>query len=193
MKNILVYCGSSAGFDEVYKNAAIELGKLMAEQGMRLIYGAGSVGLMGIIADSILENGGEAIGVIPSFMEKWEVQHKGLTECHVVETMHVRKQMMAEMADGVIAMAGGFGTLDELFEILTWRQLSLHAMPIGLLNTSGFYNPLLEMTERMVSEGFLKNVNKEMMMVSSTPGELLEKLKGYTSDNQTVGKWIEKA
>jgi uncharacterized protein (TIGR00730 family) len=154
MKNILVYCGASVGFDEIYKNTAIAAGKLLVEKNKTLVYGAGSVGIMGIIADAVLENGGEVIGVIPSFMEKFEVQHKGLTQIHVVETMHQRKQLMAEISDAVVALPGGWGTLDELFEILTWKQLGLHQMPVGLLNVNGFYDPLIEMIHKMVKEGF---------------------------------------
>ncbi|MEA5457767.1 TIGR00730 family Rossman fold protein [Arcicella sp. LKC2W] len=193
MKNILIYCGSSAGHNEIYKKTATQVGETLAKQGLSLIYGGGSVGLMGTVADAILANGGEAIGVIPSFMEPWEVQHKGLTECIVTETMHTRKQIMAEKSDAVIALPGGWGTLDELFEILTWRQLGLHKMPIGVLNTNGFYDDLLKMLEKMVSEGFLKEANLQMLIVDDNIDSLLEKLKNDSSEGELVGKWIGRA
>jgi uncharacterized protein (TIGR00730 family) len=193
VKNILIYCGSSAGHNEIYKKTATQVGETLAKQGLSLVYGGGSVGLMGTVADAILANGGEAIGVIPSFMEPWEVQHKGLTECIVTETMHTRKQIMAEKSDAVIALPGGWGTLDELFEILTWRQLGLHKMPIGVLNTNGFYDDLLKMLEKMVSEGFLKEANLQMLIVDDNIESLLEKLKNDSSEGELVGKWIGRA
>lgn len=193
MKNILIYCGSSAGHNEIYKNTATYVGKTLANQGLNLVYGGGSVGLMGIVADAILANGGEAIGVIPSFMEPWEVQHKGLTECIVTQTMHTRKQIMAEKSDAVIALPGGWGTLDELFEILTWRQLGLHKMPVGILNTNGFYDPMIVMLERMVSEGFVKEANLKMLIVDDNIESLLEKLRNDVSEGELVGKWLGRA
>ena len=193
MKNILIYCGSSAGYNEIYKTTATHVGKTLANQGLILIYGGGSVGLMGTVADAILANGGEAIGVIPSFMEPWEVQHKGLTECIVTDTMHTRKQLMAEKSDAVIALPGGWGTLDELFEILTWRQLGLHKMPIGILNTNGFYDHLLVMLEKMVSEGFVKEANLKMLIVDDDIESLLEKLRNDVSEGELVGKWLGRA
>ena len=193
MKNILIYCGSSAGHNEIYKNTATHVGKTLANQGLNLVYGGGSVGLMGTVADAILANGGEAIGVIPSFMELWEVQHKGLTECIVTQTMHTRKQIMAEKSDAVIALPGGWGTLDELFEILTWRQLGLHKMPVGILNTNGFYDPMIVMLERMVSEGFVKEANLKMLIVDDNIESLLEKLRNDVSEGELVGKWLGRA
>jgi uncharacterized protein (TIGR00730 family) len=193
VKNILIYCGSSAGHNEIYKKTATQVGETLAKKGLSLVYGGGSVGLMGTVADAILANGGEAIGVIPSFMEPWEVQHKGLTECIVTETMHTRKQIMAEKSDAVIALPGGWGTLDELFEILTWRQLGLHKMPIGVLNTNGFYDDLLKMLEKMVSEGFLKDANLKFLIIDDNIESLLEKLKNDSSEGELVGKWIGRA
>jgi uncharacterized protein (TIGR00730 family) len=193
MKNILVYCGASVGFDEIYKNTAIAAGKLLVEKNKTLVYGAGSVGIMGIIADAVLENGGEVIGVIPSFMEKFEVQHKGLTEIHVVETMHQRKQLMAEVSDAVVALPGGWGTLDELFEILTWKQLGLHQMPVGLLNVNGFYDPLIEMIHKMVKEGFLKQTNLDMLMIDDNLESLLNRMEQAEYPDFPVGKWVNKA
>ena len=193
MKNILVYCGASVGFDEIYKNTAIAAGKLLVEKNKTLVYGAGSVGIMGIIADAVLENGGEVIGVIPSFMEKFEVQHKGLTQIHIVETMHQRKQLMAEISDAVIALPGGWGTLDELFEILTWKQLGLHQMPVGLLNVNGFYDPLIEMIHKMVKEGFLKQTNFDMLMIDDNLESLLNRMEQAEYPDFPVGKWVNKA
>lgn len=193
MKNILIYCGSSAGYNEIYRQTATEIGQILATKKLTLIYGGGSVGLMGITADAVLDNGGEVIGIIPSFMEAWEVQHKGLTECIVVESMHARKQLMADKSDAVIALPGGWGTLDELFEILTWRQIGLHAMPIGLLNINGFYNPLLAMLEKMVEEGFVKEANYKMLIVDDNIESLLEKLNNDSSQGELVGKWIGRA
>ncbi|MDI9868517.1 LOG family protein [Flectobacillus roseus] len=193
MKNILVYCGASVGFDEIYKNTAIAAGKLLVEKNKTLVYGAGSVGIMGIIADAVLENGGEVIGVIPSFMEKFEVQHKGLTQIHIVETMHQRKQLMAEISDAVVALPGGWGTLDELFEILTWKQLGLHQMPVGLLNVNGFYDPLIEMIHKMVKEGFLKQTNLDMLMIDDNLESLLNRMEQAEYPDFPVGKWVNKA
>jgi uncharacterized protein (TIGR00730 family) len=193
VKNILIYCGSSAGYNEIYRQTATEIGQILATKKLTLIYGGGSVGLMGITADAVLDNGGEVIGIIPSFMEAWEVQHKGLTECIVVESMHARKQLMADKSDAVIALPGGWGTLDELFEILTWRQIGLHAMPIGLLNINGFYNPLLAMLEKMVEEGFVKEANYKMLIVDDNIESLLEKLNNDSSQGELVGKWIGRA
>ncbi|MDI9874465.1 LOG family protein [Flectobacillus rivi] len=193
MKNILVYCGASVGFDEIYKNTAIAAGKLLVEKNKTLVYGAGSVGIMGIIADAVLENGGEVIGVIPSFMEKFEVQHKGLTQIHVVDTMHQRKQLMAEISDAVVALPGGWGTLDELFEILTWKQLGLHQMPVGLLNVNGFYDPLIEMIHKMVKEGFLKQTNLDMLMIDDNLESLLNRMEQAEYPDFPVGKWVNKA
>lgn len=193
MENILVYCGSSFGQNEIYKSTAKNLGKLLAQQSLRLVYGGGSGGLMGVVADAVLENGGEVTGIIPSFMEAWEVQHKGLTECIVVESMHVRKQLMAERADAVIALPGGWGTLDELFEILTWRQIGLHKMPIGLLNTNGFYDDLIIMLNKMVTEGFVREANARFLIIDDNIESLIEKLKNDSYEGELIGKRIDKA
>lgn len=193
MKNILVYCGSSLGFNEIYKNTATQAGKTLADKDKTLVYGAGSVGIMGTIADAVLANKGKVVGVIPSFMEKWEVQHTGLTETHVVETMHERKQLMAKISDGVVALPGGWGTLDELFEILTWKQLSLHQMPVGLLNVNGFFDPLIQMMAKMVEEGFLKQVNLDMLFIDDNFESLLNRMEQADYPDFPVGKWIDKA
>jgi uncharacterized protein (TIGR00730 family) len=149
------------------------LGTYFAREGHALVYGGGNVGLMGIIADAVLENGGEAIGVIPDFLKKREVAHAGLTRLEVVDTMHLRKQRMAELADAFIAMPGGWGTLDELAEILTWRQLGLVTQPIGILNVKDFFSPLIAQMRTMVTDGFLKAGNLELLVIEKTPEELV--------------------
>jgi uncharacterized protein (TIGR00730 family) len=154
-----------------------------------LIFGAGSVGIMGVLADEYLRLGGHVIGVIPSFMEPWEVKHKGIQECYVTETMHSRKQKMAELADGVIALPGGFGTLDELFEMLTWKQLDLHQMPISILNTNGYYDHLLAQLQHMVDEGFLKSPNLEALQVEDNPEALVDYIMAYEPEKMEK-KWI---
>ncbi len=193
MKNILIYCGSSYGNNEIYNKTAQEVGETLAKQDLRLVYGGGKAGLMGTVADAVLDNGGEVIGIIPSFMEAWEVQHTGLTECIVVESMHVRKQLMAEKADGVVALPGGWGTLDELFEILTWRQIGLHRMPVGLLNTNGFYDDLMMMMNKMVSEGFVRSVNLNFLIIDDNIESLLEKMRNDATEGEIIGKRIERA
>lgn len=193
MKNILIYCGSSYGNNEIYKQTAQKVGETLAKQNLRLVYGGGSAGLMGTTADAVLANGGEVVGIIPSFMEAWEVQHKNLTETIVVESMHVRKQLMADRADAIIALPGGWGTLDELFEILTWRQIGLHNMPIGLLNTNGFYDDLLKMLDKMAAEGFVREANTKFLIIDDNIDSLLEKLRNDNTEGEIIGKRIERA
>ncbi|GAB3269330.1 TIGR00730 family Rossman fold protein [Larkinella harenae] len=179
MKSIVVYCGSSAGTNPVYREAARELGEKFAEKAIRLIYGGGNVGLMGAMADAVLSNGGQVTGVIPNFLAALEVAHNTLTELHFVETMHERKFKMVQFAKGVIALPGGYGTFDELFEILTWRQLQLYDGPIGVLNVNGFYDLLLQQLDRMVDDGFLKAENRDLLIVATTGEELLAKIEEY--------------
>lgn len=190
MKRITVFCGSSSGTDEIYTQQAMLLGQTMAKQNIELVYGGANVGLMGAVADGILSEGGKAIGVLPNFLRSKEIAHQGLTQLILVETMHERKTKMNDLCDGVIALPGGFGTLEELFEMLTWAQLGLHKKPIAILNINGFYDSLLELTKMMVDKGLLKSVNQEMLLVSDTIEELLYKMKNYTPP--TVGKWIDK-
>ncbi|WP_207766408.1 LOG family protein [Siphonobacter curvatus] len=190
MKNIAVFCGANAGSDLVYRQTAIELGQYLADQQLRLVYGGGNVGLMGILADAVLAQGGEVIGVIPDFLKKWEVAHAGLNELIVTETMHERKAQMAERADGFITIPGGFGSMDELFEILTWKQLQIHSKPIGLLNVNGFYDPLLQMMDRMVEAGFLKAVNRELLLVSDSIEELFALMR--THQPVVTEKWVDR-
>ncbi|GAA0840903.1 MAG: TIGR00730 family Rossman fold protein [Cupriavidus sp.] len=187
MKAVCVYCGSSPGVRPEYAEVAKVLGKTMAEQGLALVYGGGKVGLMGIVADSVLAHGGMAIGIIPDALMQKEVGHRGLTELHVVRNMHERKQMMADRADAFIAMPGGVGTFEELFETFTWAQLGYHDKPVGLLNVAGFYDGMLAFLSHAVSEGFLKQVHADMLHVSSSPSGLLGKL--AAAPRVRVDKW----
>lgn len=188
MNSICVFCGSSTGFNSIYINEAKVLGKLLVENKKRLIYGGGNVGLMGIIADEVLANGGKVTGVIPHFLIDWEVGHGGLTEMIKVDSMHERKMIMSELADGFIAMPGGFGTLEELGEILTWVQLSIIQKPVGILNVNGFYDHLIAHMDNMVNEGFLKTQNREMLIESQNSINLLEKMEEFTPI--ATKKWI---
>lgn len=174
--NICVFCGSSKGHNSIYSDAAKELGALFAIQQHTLIYGGGNIGLMGILADSILSKGGRVIGIIPDFLMQKEVGHTGLTELEIVHSMHERKKRMADLADVFIVLPGGWGTLDETAEILTWRQLCLIQQPLGILNINGFFDPLLQQMRLMVNEGFLNSANLNSVKVSSSPEKLLSQL-----------------
>ncbi len=188
-KTILVYCGSSKGHNPIYEAEAKALMQAFKNHNCNLIFGAGSVGIMGVLADEYLRLGGHVIGVIPSFMEPWEVKHKDIQECYITESMHSRKQKMAELADGVIALPGGFGTLDELFEMLTWKQLDLHQMPISILNTNGYFDHLLAQLAHMVEEGFLKPANLEALQVETNPEVLVDYIMAYEPEKMEK-KWI---
>ncbi|MDP5168678.1 MAG: TIGR00730 family Rossman fold protein [Bacteroidia bacterium] len=190
MKSICVFCGSNTGFSPAYVEAAQELGRILVEREIKMVYGGGNVGLMGAIADEMLHHGGEVIGVIPHFLMNKEVGHKGLTELLLVDTMHERKAIMAEMADGFIAMPGGFGTMDELNEILTWAQLGLHRNPIGILNSGQYFDPLLRMFDHMVTQGFLRAENRGLLVDDERPLSLLEKMEQYVAPDVT--KWLTK-
>ncbi len=175
MKSIVVFCGSSYGNQPVYEEQAILLGRTLAQKGIRLIYGGASVGLMGAVANAALEAGGTVIGVIPRFLNSREIAHIGLNELILVESMHERKAKMNELCDGVITLPGGFGTMEELFEMLTWSQLGLHTKPIGLLNTAGYYDPLNYMVKTMEEQGFLKPVYRDMLLADESVEGLLLK------------------
>ncbi|WP_185114086.1 MULTISPECIES: TIGR00730 family Rossman fold protein [unclassified Chryseobacterium] len=190
MKSITVFCGSSFGSDEIYKEQATLLGQTLAKENIQLIYGGANVGLMGAVADGVLEKGGKAIGVLPHFLQSKEIAHNNLTELILVETMHERKTKMNELSDGVIVLPGGYGTLEEFFEMITWAQLGLHKKPIAILNINGFYDDLIKLVQTMVDKGFLKQINQEMLLVSDSIDELLEKMKNYQAP--AVGKWISK-
>ncbi len=174
--SICVYCGSRHGDRPAYAEAARTLGTAIGQRGWQLVYGGGKVGLMGEVADAVLAAGGTVVGVIPESLEKLEVGHTGLTELHVVPTMHVRKQMMAERADAFIALPGGIGTLEELYEVWTWRQLKYHDNPIGLLDTAGYWQPLLRFMDHTVAEGFLSPAMRDTVLVGDEPLALLDRV-----------------
>jgi hypothetical protein len=176
MKSIAVYCGASTGDAPIYAEAARALAGAMVARGLSLVYGGGNVGLMGVIADEVLRLGGEVRGVIPRTLMEREVGHMGLTELFVVADMHERKAKMAALADGFIAMPGGMGTLEELFEMLTWAQLGIHAKPVGVLNVNGYYDALVAFIAHANREGFVRDAHAALMMVEAEPGALLERL-----------------
>ena len=176
MKNLAVYCGASKGHETAHLDHAKKLGHLMGERGIALVYGGGSVGLMGAIADAIMEAGGRAIGVIPRFLDEHELGHKKLTELIVVETMHERKQKMIDLAEGFVAMPGGFGTLEELGEVLAWSQLGLHNCPCGVLNVKGFYDGLIAFADRMQADGLLRKEDRDRLLDHEDPTTLLDQM-----------------
>ncbi|GAA4011486.1 TIGR00730 family Rossman fold protein [Hymenobacter fastidiosus] len=188
MKSVAVYCGSSAGTNEIYRQQAGVMGQVLARRGLTLVYGGGRVGLMGAVADSVMRHGGQAIGVIPDFLAGKELAHVGLTELHVVKSMHERKLLMADLAEGFIAMPGGFGTLEELFEVLTWGQLGLHKKPSGVLNVNGFYDHQLLALDRMVDDGFLRPENRAQLQQHTTPDGLLDQMLAYQPTD--LEKWL---
>lgn len=179
MNKIVVFCGSSLGFNPVYKNAAIALGNYFAENKIGLVYGGGKIGMMGVLADTILSKKGEVIGVIPKLLEKEEVVHTGVEEMIICKKMSERKVIMSKLIDGYITLPGGFGTLDELFEALTLGQLHIEQKPIGLLNVNGFFDATLLQLDKMVEEGYLKQTNKNMLLVGSSVNELMQKMNHY--------------
>jgi uncharacterized protein (TIGR00730 family) len=190
MKRITVFCGSSFGTEKEYEEQAYLLGKTLAERNIGLVYGGANVGLMGAVADGTLDHKGEVFGVLPHFLQNKEIAHQSLTELILVETMHERKTKMNELSDGVITLPGGFGTLEEFFEMLTWAQLGLHKKPIAILNINGFYDELLALVHTMVNKGFLKAVNRDMLLISNNIDELLDLMANYKAP--AVGKWITK-
>jgi uncharacterized protein (TIGR00730 family) len=189
MQALCVFCGSNRGSNSVYAEAARQLGNALASRGLRLVYGGGHVGLMGIVADAVLAAGGKVIGVINRALVAKELAHNGLTELHVVETMHQRKALMADLSDGFIALPGGYGTLDETFEILTWAQLGMHTKPIGMLNIAGFFDPLLSWIQHAVTEGFIRSKHVELLNIAAHPEELLNVLARHEPTLQ-LPKWI---
>jgi uncharacterized protein (TIGR00730 family) len=191
MKSICVFAGSSVGRRDEYRAAARELAQALAERDIALVYGGARVGLMGVVADAVLAARGHVTGIIPEALVAKEVAHAGLSELRVVGSMHERKAMMAELADGFIALPGGWGTLEEFFEVLTWAQLGLHQKPCGLLNVLGYFDPLLAFVGHTMDEGFLKRESGAMISVSESPGTLLDKLAAYRPS--AVEKWIDPA
>lgn len=190
MKSIVVFCGSSAGELPVYMEQAKLLGAALAQRQLTLVYGGARVGLMGAVADGALQAGGNVIGVLPHFLQQKELAHKGLTELILVDTMHERKTKMNELSDGVITLPGGFGTMEELFEMLTWGQLGLHQKPIGLLNVNGFYDNLIALCATMTQNGFLSAANSARLLHSDNMEQLLQQMEQYQPTLDT--KWISK-
>lgn len=188
LKRVCVFCGSSSGIGDAYLKAAQETGRLLAERGIELVYGGGKVGLMGAVADACLEAGGSVIGVIPNLLVLKEVAHRGLTELRIVQTMHERKMIMADLSDAFVALPGGYGTLDELSEVLTWSQIGMQHKASGLLNVNGYYDPLLAMLDRAVKDRFLSEVHRELLLTETDPGRLLKYLEKYTPPQ--VDKWM---
>ena len=183
---MLVFCGSSTGVRPEYAAAGREFGALLADRGLGVVYGGASIGLMGAVADGALARGGEVIGVIPQHLADYEeVPHGGLTELRVVGSMHERKALMAELSDAVAVLPGGIGTLDELFEMFTWSQLGLHSKPIGLLDTAGYWQPLLRALDHVVAEGFLRGAHRETLLVADDAGELLAAMAAYRAPART--------
>ena len=190
MTSIAIFCGSSEGYSECYRETAYALGNIIAERGMRVVYGGARIGLMGAVADGALDNDGEVIGVIPHFLRTKEVTHEGLTELLLTDTMHERKVKMHELSDAVITLPGGWGTMEEMFEMLTWGQLGLHQKPMGMLNVNGFYDSLRGLADMMVAEGFLKQEIRDMLLFSESIDELLEMMDSYIAPD--VPKWVTK-
>ena len=190
MKSVCVFAGSSSGARPEYITAARDLGRALAERKIDLVYGGAHVGLMGALANEMLGAGGRAIGVMPEALVAKEVAHKGLTELHVVKTMHERKAMMSDLSAGFVALPGGFGTLDEFFEIVTWAQLGMHVKPCGLLNIQGYFDRLIAFIDHTVAERFVRTEHASMISVSASPADLLDKMASYRAP--VVQKWIER-
>jgi uncharacterized protein (TIGR00730 family) len=189
MKQICVFCGSSFGSRSVYREAAEAMGKVLVQQGLGLVYGGGRVGLMGTVADAVMAAGGEVIGVIPEFLADKEIAHAGLTQLHIVDSMHSRKALMAELSDGFIALPGGYGTFEEFCEILTWTQLGLHQKPHGLLNVAGYYDDLIRLFERAAQEKFITDKHRAMVLQAADPETLLQQMAHYRPER--IDKWSD--
>lgn len=188
MKSVAIFCGSSNGIESVYRSQAMQLGRALAQRNIQLVYGGAKVGLMGTVAHAALADGGKVVGVLPYFLRTREIAYEGLTDLILVDSMHERKTKMHDLSDAVIALPGGFGTLEELFEILTWAQLGLHKKPIGLLNIDGFYDHLKMLLQTMVEKGFLKESNFKMLLISNDIDDLLHQMDQYVAP--VVPKWI---
>jgi len=192
MRRVCVFCGSSPGASPVYAAAARALGERLVARGAALVYGGGNVGLMGVLADAVLARGGEAIGVIPESLVAWEVAHRGLTELRIVDGMHSRKAMMADLADAFVALPGGLGTFEELLEICTWAQLGLHQKPIGVLDVEDFYRPLLDLLDHAVAQRFLRPEHRAMIAVAADPDALFEAMQ-HRPALPEPDKWIDRS
>ena len=191
LQRVCVFCGSSAGTRPVYEQAAQSIGQSLAQRGIGLVYGGGKVGLMGIVADACLREGGRVVGVMPRALVEKEIAHRGLTELHVVESMHARKALMADLADAFIALPGGYGTWEEFCEVLTWSQLGLHRKACAVLNVNGYYDPLLAMADRALAEGFVRQEHREILLADTDPVRLLDRLSNYVMP--IVDKWIDRS
>lgn len=190
MQRICVYAGSNRGVREEYEQAARDLGRELVARQLGLVYGGGRVGLMGVLAESVSAGGGEVIGVMPRALFPQEVAYEGTTQFYEVKSMHERKALMADLSDGFIALPGGYGTYDELFEIITWAQLGIHAKPIGLLNAKGFFDPLLALIQHTSEEGFISPTHKDILIQKSTPADLLDYFAAYVPPS-TQSKWTD--
>ena len=188
MRRICVYCGSNSGGHSIYREAAIDLANVLVRHGYELVYGGASNGTMGILADAVLEQSGKVHGVIPKILEDKEIGHQGLTELHIVESMHERKSRMASLSDAFIALPGGFGTLEELIEILTWGQLRFHDKPCGVINVGGYFDHLLAYLDHAETEGFLRPENRQMLLCAEDAAGLIEQFKSYQAPQ--VEKWV---
>jgi uncharacterized protein (TIGR00730 family) len=191
LSSVAVYCASSPGADPRFAAAAAALGRLLAEHQIRLVYGGGHVGLMGVLADAVLGQGGEAHGVITRALQEKEIAHHGLTTLQVVETMHERKAAMADKADGFVMLPGGFGTLDEFFEVVTWTQLGIHAKPCGILNVNGYFDPLLALLQTATRERFLLPAHRDLVVAEPDPAALIERLGSWSG--RAVDKWLDRS
>jgi uncharacterized protein (TIGR00730 family) len=189
-KSIVVFCASSPGFDAVWMQKAYGVGEYLASQNITLVYGGGRVGLMGAVADGALVSNGKVVGVIPHFLNSKEIGHTGVTQLIAVENMHERKTKMNELSEAIIALPGGYGTLEEMFEMITWAQLGLHQKPVGLLNINGFYDHLIAFVRNMVEVGLLNKQNQDMLLVAVNIEELIQKMENYIAPN--VPKWLNK-
>ncbi len=187
-RRICVFCGSNLGSNPIYRAAAEQLASLLVQQGIELVYGGGNIGLMGVLADTVLAGGGKVIGVIPESLMAREVGHRGLTELRVVSSMHERKALMSDLSDAFIALPGGFGTFEEFCEVVTWSQLGIHEKPCALLNVDGYYEPLLRLFDHAVSEGFVHPENRRLVLDDGDPKRLLDKMERFRPSHTT--KWI---
>ncbi len=191
LQRVCVFCGSNPGIHPVYAQAAQDVGHLLSRRRVGLVYGGGKIGLMGSLADACLRQGGQVIGVMPRALVEKEIAHCGLTELRVVESMHERKALMADLADAFIALPGGYGTWDEFCEVLTWSQLGLHRKACALLNVNGYYDPLLAMADRAVDEGFLRDAHRELLLDDTDPNRLLDRMNSFTVP--VLDKWIDRS
>ena len=191
LHTVCVFCAASPGVEPVYVEQAAAMGRMLAESGRRLVYGGGRTGLMGALADAALAAGGDVIGIMPRHLVEREVAHVGLTELHVVESMHERKALLAELSDGFLAMPGGLGTLEELFEVWTWGQLGLHRKPYGLFDVNGFFRPLLAFLDHAVTEGFIRQEYRDLLVVDDDPSMLLERMEAMHPP--ALPRWVDRA